>query len=86
MIHHVAADLIGTVGDPVWIAVVCRHQEQLGIFEAIAGEHEKLAGDTMCLFVLIEVMDSLDLVLCIGLHLVDDRIGKDRGAFVFQPM
>ena len=44
VVHHVAAHLVRTVGDAVRIVLVGRQQQQARRFDAVAGNHEGLAG------------------------------------------
>jgi hypothetical protein len=44
MIHEVAPDLIGTVGDTVRRVLLCRVQQQAWRFESMSGDDDDLAG------------------------------------------
>jgi hypothetical protein len=81
LVHHVAPDLVGAVGDAVGIALVFRQQQELRRLDAIAGNHENLACDPLRALDWIEVMNRFDRVLLARLDSIDHGVYKDLAAF-----
>jgi hypothetical protein len=61
VVHHVAANLIGAVGDTARIAVIGGQQQQLGRFDAIGCDDKGLAGDAEGLLVGVVVLIAVML-------------------------
>ncbi|MNL33266.1 hypothetical protein D3C87_1551660 [compost metagenome] len=84
VIHHVATDLVGSVGDAVRVAIVGRHQQQARRFYAVTGQRESLGRGLVRLLFVVKPVHRSDPILFIGIYLVDHRFRQHHRTFHFS--
>nr|GEU28266.1 hypothetical protein [Tanacetum cinerariifolium] len=84
VVHHVAAHLVGAVGQAVRIAQIGRHQQQLRRFDAVTGQHEELARHAVRDLVLVQVLHAGHAVGAIGLQAEHHGVGGNGCALRFD--
>lgn len=74
MIHQIAPDVIGAVGNAVGETLAGRHQQQTRGLDTVGRHHEGLAANPVAIAFRVVKMCGNDAILLIMLQLVDHRI------------